>query len=189
MNGLIQITFALLPFFARQTNHRAHSPRTTIIGIQFQTLLQRGNGLRRVFLLQVHLRLHGIDAGILTPAHGHRVYLGQRLVIFFLLNTAEYAVVPQVDAFRIIAQGGVIVADGISIVLLLNATQATQLIDTHHVWITMDSFRTVVLCTSIIIQVILRNSSVVPRLKEIRLGRNGLIKILDRKNVILVVEC
>ena len=118
----------------------------------------------------------------------HRVDFRQPLLIVFLLNAAEDAVVPKILIHRVIAQGTGIIADGLGILLLINAAKAAQLIKANNVRIALDGLRAVALRPPVVIKIILGYASEVPRLIEIRLGRDGLIEILDGEHIVLIIK-
>ena len=95
---------------------------------------------------------------------------------------------PEVHALRIVAQRLVVVADGIGEVLLLNAAQASQLIDAHHIGVALDGLRAVGLGSGEIVQIVFGNGTVVPGLKQIGLGGDGLVEILDGEHIVLIIE-
>ena len=188
VDGFVQITLTLLPFTARQTDDSTLSPDITVVGVELDALFQRLNSFRSVFLLDIHIGLHGRDTGILAPTRAHRIQLGQSLVVFLLLDAAQCTVVPQIDALRIVTQGGIIVADGSLEIFLMDTTESAQFVDAHNVWVTLQRLRTVALCTYIVVQIIFRHTPEEPRLVEVWLGRNSLIEILDAQHVVLIIE-
>ena len=81
-----------------------------------------------------------------------------------------------------------IVGHGQVVLLLLNARKAPQLVDVDHVGITLQSCCAVALSAGIVVEIILGHPTEEPWLVEIGLGRNGLIEVLDREDVILVIK-
>ena len=96
---------------------------------------------------------------------------------------------PEVHALRVVAQCGIVVADRLSIVFLLDATESAQLVDADDIRVAADGLGAVALSTGKVVEIVFRHAAIVPRLKEIGLGIDGLIEILDGEDVVLVVEC
>ena len=188
VDSLVQIALSLLPFTTGQTDDSALGPDITIVGVELDTLFQRLDSLRRVFLLDIDIGLHGRDTGILAPTRAHRIQLGQRLVVFFLLDATQCTVVPQVDTLRIVAQGNIIVADGSLEILLVDTAESAQFVDANDIWVTLKCLRTVTLCSHVVVQIKFRHASEEPRLVEVWLGRNSLIEILDAQHIVLIIE-
>jgi hypothetical protein len=96
--------------------------------------------------------------------------------------------VPQTTIVGGIFQVTRIVVDSLREFLLLDTRQSAQFVKVGDIRITLDSLRTIVLGTSIIIEVILGYAPVEPRFIEIRFGYDSLIEVLDRQHVVLVIE-
>ena len=188
VDTLSQKLLTLLPLLTGQTDNGTFSPCTAVIGIELQALVQRLHSLCCIFLEQIDLCLHRVGTSIFRPMGNHRIYLHQRLVIVLVLNQTKNAVVPESLIFRIITQCSVIILYCLSIFLLIDATKTTKLVGTHHIGIALDGFRTVIFCPSVIIEIEFGHTTKKPRLKEPRLLTDGLIKILNRQDVILVIE-
>jgi hypothetical protein len=101
----------------------------------------------------------------------------------------EHTVMPKTLILWVITQCLVIVFDGIPILLLLDATETTQLIHAHHKRIPLDCLRAIVLRSGKVVKIIFCHSPIEPWLIEIRLGRDSLVEILYGKDVILEIEC
>ena len=94
VNALAQEFLPFLPFLTCETDHGPFCPDAAIIGIQFQTLVQRLHRFGCVFLQQIDLSLHGIGTGILRPSGSHRVDLCQGTIVLFLLYQTKDTVMP-----------------------------------------------------------------------------------------------
>ena len=170
VDGLGQEALTLLPFLTRQTDHGPLCPDTGIVRIQFQTLIQRLDSLRRIFLQQIDLRLHRIAPCIVRPAGQHCINLSQSTLIVFLVDAAENTVMPKTLIVGIITDGTGIVVDRLRVFLLVDATETTQLIDRHHIRIAIDGFCAVTLRPTEIVEIELGHPPEEPRLIEIGFG-------------------
>ena len=95
---------------------------------------------------------------------------------------------PKALVRRIVAQCAVIVLDGLSIFLLIDSAKASEFIGTDDIRIPLNGFRTVILCAAIVFKIEFGYPTEEPRLMEPRLLTDSLIKILDRQDVVLVIE-
>ena len=118
----------------------------------------------------------------------HGIKLSQSDVVVLVLQMAEHTVVPERAVVGSDGEGTVVVGDGLRKLLLLDTRQATQLIDADNVGIALDGLRAVGLGTRKIVEVVFGHTTKEPRLVEVGLGCNGLIKILHAKDIVLVVE-
>ena len=95
---------------------------------------------------------------------------------------------PQINTFRSISQGRVIVAYSLAVVFLLDAAQSAQFVDGRDVRIAADSLCAVSLCAYEIIEVVLCHTSVEPWLIKIRLGLYCLVEILNAQNIVFEIQ-
>ena len=164
-------------------------PHAAIIGVKLHTLLKGTDGFRGILQQQIGLGLHGGNTGILAPACRHRVEVAQGTLIVLLLDATQRTVVPKALSLRIVAQGGVIVADGIVEVLLLNTAETAQLVAAYDIGVALDGLRAVAFGSCIVIKIIFGHSPVEPRFVEIGFGIDSLIEILDAQHIVFVIEC
>ena len=188
MESLVEIALSVLPLRTGQCYLSTLSPHATVVGIELHTLVKCSNGLRGILQLQVSFGLHSGNAGVLAPTCSHRVEVFQRPVVVLLLDATQRTVVPQPLSFGIVAQGGVIVADGSIEVFLLDTAESAQLVDSHNIGIALDGLRTVVLGTVIVVEIVFGHSAIEPRFVEIGFGRDSLIKVLDAQHIVLIIE-
>jgi hypothetical protein len=95
---------------------------------------------------------------------------------------------PKALILRVIAQRTVIVLDRLSILLLIDSTETAELIGADDIRIALNSLRTVILCTAIVLKVEFGYPTEEPRLIEPRLLTDSLIEILDRQDIVLIIE-
>ena len=189
VDGVVELFLGLLPFLALQADQAAHRPGLAVVGVQLQALLQCFHSQGGVFHLQVGVGPHGVAGGILAPACLHRIELGQRYVEVLVLDVTEHAVVPQRAVLGRHAKGAVVVGDGLSELLLLNAGEPSQLIDAHDIRIALDGLRTVALCSCEVVEMIFGHPSQEPGFIEVRLDGDGLIEVLHGEDIVLIIEC
>ena len=187
-DGLVKIVFSLFPLLARQADDAPRRPGLSVVRINLDAFLQRRDGFGGVFLLHIHIGLHGVGWSMSAPPSENGVNLGQRGVIRLGMQPTEYPVVPQVTVLRVVAQGKGIVLGRLNIVFLLDAAQSSQFVKTGYVWITLDGLRAVGFGPGKVVQIVFGHGTEEPRLVKIGLGRNGLIKILDGKDIVLVIK-
>ena len=136
----------------------------------------------------MHVGLHGIGGGILAPSLMDGVQFEQRLVVLLVLDVAEHPVVPDGTIVGQQAQGAVIVGDGIVVLALLDAAEATQLVDAHHKGISVDGFGTILLGAAKIVEMVFGYPAQKPRLIKKRFLRDNRVEILHRQHIVRVVE-
>ena len=142
-DALREILLTLLPVLLTQTDNGTLSPDAAIVRVYLQTLVERLDGIHGILLQHIDLTLYGIGSGIMGPATDHRVYLSHRMVIILVLDQTEDTVVPVDLILWIIAQGTVIVADSLSIFLLIDPAERPHLIGTGDIGIALDGLRAV----------------------------------------------
>ena len=84
--------------------------------------------------------------------------------------------------------GRIVITDGILETVLTDTADGTQVVDIVDVRIQIQRLRSITLSTYIIIEIKLGDTSIIPRLIEIRLGTDSKIKILNGKNEVLIIE-
>ena len=92
-------------------------------------------GLCGVLLCQTHLCLERIGGRELLPLHYDGVKIELRATVVLVLDTTQRAVVPCALVLRIEAYCSVIVGYCLSVVLLSDAAQSTQLIHIIYIWV------------------------------------------------------
>ena len=187
-DALSEILLTLLPLLLAETDDGPLCPDATVVGIEFQTLVERLNGTDRILFLQIDFPLHRIGTSILRPPRDHGVYLRHGLFVVLVLNQTKDAVIPEQLVLRVIAQRPVIILYRLREPLLVDTTERPHLIGTHHIGIALDGFRTIVLGTTEVIQIVFCHTTEEPRLIEPGLLTDGLIEILDGEHVVLIVE-
>ena len=188
VDGLVETLLSFLPFLTREMENAACRPDRAVVGVYLQTLLDGSNGRRGVFLLHKDVGPHHIGRGITLPTHEHGVNLSQRCGIVIIAQIAEHTVVAQASVLGVILQRHRVVADRLTVFLLLNTGKATQLIDADHVGIAVQSLGAVLLGSHKIVEIVFGHAPEKPRFIEIGLGRDGLIEILHREHIVLIVE-
>ena len=189
MDGLVELFLCLLPLTSRKADDAAHRPGLSVIRVNVEALLQRGNGLGCVFLQHIDLSLHCIASGIAAPARQHRIEFGMSRVVLLILNTAQHTVMPKILVFRLIPQSPRIIGNSIRKLLLLNARQSSKLVDLGHVGIALQGFAAIALGTCEVVEIVLCNSTEEPRLVKPRLGTDGLIEVLNGEHIVFIVKC
>ena len=188
MNGFSKLLVCIFPLFTAQTDHRPHRPGLSIIGIEFQRAVEKGRGLHGISLLHAHFCLELIDFCVGFPSVHHRIEFEIRLVKVLVLYATQRTIIPQVHVHGVIGYGLVIIGGGIAIFLLSDTAHSAKFIDSGHVGIQADCFRTIVLRTEIIIEIVFRQGPEIPWFIEIRLGGDYLVEILDGQNVVFIIE-
>ena len=95
---------------------------------------------------------------------------------------------PQSNVLRIIMQRFLIVFNSTVKFTLPDSRQTTNLISTHHKWIALDSCITVCFSTLKILQIQFSQCPEEIRFIQIRLSINYLVKVLDRKYIVLKIK-
>jgi len=127
--------------------------------------------------------------GVARPAGEHGVELLLGPLVVLVLDVAEHAIVPHTLVVRVVAQCLRIVGSSLGIALLTDTAESAQVIDSGDVGIAVQSLRTVGLCPGEVVEVELGHSTEEPGFIEIRLGSDGLVKILHGEDIVLIVEC
>ena len=159
-----------------------------VVAVDLQALVKGLDGLRRIFLQHIDLSTHRVAAGVFGPSGQHGVKLRLSLVVILGTYIAERAVVPKSLVLRIILQRAGIVGDSLHELIEPDAAKASQLVGVGDIGIAFYSTRTVVLGSGNVVKIILGHTAEEPRLVQIRLGRDGLVEILDGKDIVLIIE-
>ena len=187
-DSLTQLLFGIGPLLAPQRDEGTRCPRLSIVGIQLEALLDSFQGVNGVVLLHIDIGTHGIALGKTAPTGEDGVEFGQGGVKLVVADMAEHAVVPHVAVVGVIFQGSRVVLDGFRELFLTNTRQATQVVEVDDKRIALDGLGTVAFGTGKVIKVELGHTTEEPRFVEIGLGVDGLIKILDGEDIVLVIE-
>ena len=162
-----------LPLLSGQRHIGTRGPCISIKRVQLEALVEPFLRLHGILLMQIHLGLQGIGVGIILPFGDDGIQLQLRLVVMLLLHEAECTIEPVVAVARLQTDGSIVIGDGIREAVLTDTADGTQVVDIVDIGIQVQRLRGITLCTHIIIEIKLGNTSVIPRLIEIRLGTDG----------------
>jgi hypothetical protein len=89
---------------------------------------------------------------------------------------------------RIITKRTVIILHSLGELLLVDTTKATKFVSADNIRIALDGLRAISLCTTEVIEIIFGYATEEPRFIEPRFLADSLIKVLDREDIILIIE-
>ncbi len=188
VDGLVEELLRLFPLALRKADQGAFRPRSAVIRVDFEALVESRDGLGCVVLHEEHFSPHRECRRILAPPRIHRVEFAKRGIIFLVVYAAKHAVVPQPPVLRVIAKCPRIVVDGSLVFSEPYSHYAAKLVAVHHVWIAIDCLGAIVLRPDEIVEVVFRHGPIEPRLVKIGLCVDGLVEILYRKHIVLVIK-
>ena len=188
MQRLGQSLIRYLPLLSGKRHIGTCGPCISVIRIDIQALVYPFLRLQRILLLQIDFSLESIGIRIILPLGNERIQFRLRHVIILALHLAERTVEPVITVARLNADGRIIIGDGILEPVLTDTADGTQVVDIVDIRIEIQRLRRITLSSHIIIEIKLGDTSVIPRLIEIRLGTDSKIKILDGKNEVLIIE-
>jgi len=85
--------------------------------------------------------------------------------------------------------GPVVVSDRVSVFLLTDARHGTKIKDLFDIRVEVYGMGRVFFGTYIVVERVLRGSTVVPWQPQIRLQSQSLVEILYRQHIVLIVQC
>ena len=157
------------PVLAVEGDGRARCPRVDIIRVNGETACQPVVSLHRIFLLQIDFRLQRIGRRRLGPPCDDRVSILQGMVIVLDVQSADRSVGPETGHRGIEMDGPVVVSDRVSVFLLTDARHGTKIKDLFDIRVEVYGMGRVFFGTYIVVERVLRGSTVIPWQPQIRL--------------------